>query len=192
MKKKIGLIKIGQVDQFILDKLKKKLELNFNEFTISIDLLQDIIPLENSEYNIKRSQYKTSKILNRINNYAEIKQYFRILGIMDQDIYSKSLRFAFGRATSPRIDNLWHPVGALISITRLRESFYRRPEEEVLVEQRILKEAIHELGHTFNLEHCNKFCIMQFSNRLADTDEKPSKFCDSCLEKLRNFFKNLK
>lgn len=191
MKKIIRLIKIGQVNHSILHRLKKKLELSFREFSISVDTLKDIIPLENSEYNIKRSQYNASKILNKINNYLQNKRYFRILGIMDEDIFSNSLNFRFGLAMSPKSEILRDPVVTLISITRLRENFYRRTDNNKLFESRVLKEAIHELGHTFNLEHCNKFCVMQVSNSLADTDEKPPKFCDSCLEKLRSFFKKL-
>jgi len=191
MKKIIRLLKIGQVDQSILNKLKKKIELRFKEFSVSVDTLKDIIPLENSEYNIKRSQYNASKILNKINNYLRNKRYFRILGIMDKDIFSNSLNFVFGLAMSPKNKITSAPVAALISITRLRENFYRRAEDNNVFELRILKEAIHELGHTFNLEHCNKLCIMRFSNSLADTDEKPPNFCDSCLEKLTSFFKKL-
>ena len=188
MKKIIRLLKIGQVNHSILHRLKKKLELSFRELSVSVDSLMDIIPLENSEYNIKRSQYNASKILNKINNYAQNERTFRILGIVDKDIFSNSV---FGLAMSPKKELTTTPVVALISITRLRENFYRRVDNNKLFESRILKEAIHELGHTFNLGHCNKFCVMQFSNSLADTDEKPSKFCDSCLEKLRSFFKKL-
>ena len=191
MKKKIGLVKIGEVDQSILEKLKTNLELSFKEFNISADLLQEIITLENSEYNKSRSQYKAFKLLNKINSFIQEKQYFRVLGIIDHDIYSNSYFFLLGLAESPKKDRLWQPVGALISITRLREGFYRRPEDEVLFEQRILKEAMHELGHTFSLPHCHKYCIMRFSNSITDTDNKPSSFCNSCLKNLRRFLKNL-
>ncbi|MFX1597125.1 MAG: hypothetical protein ACFFBK_13800, partial [Promethearchaeota archaeon] len=73
--------------------------------------------------------------------------------------------------------------------TRLREKFYRRPDNSTLFELRILKEAVHELGHTFTLQHCKNFCIMRFSNSLADTDQKPPEYCASCLNKLKNFLK---
>jgi archaemetzincin len=191
MKKIIHLLKIGQVDQSILDQLRKKLELSFKEFNISIDLLKVIIPLENSEYNIKRNQYNASKILYKIYNYIQDKQSFRILGIIDKDIFSSSLNFVFGLAMSPKKDAMANPIVALISITRLRESFYRRADNNGIFELRVLKEAIHELGHTFNLGHCNHFCIMKFSNSLADTDKKPPNFCVFCLNKLSHFFKKL-
>ncbi|MFX0002332.1 MAG: archaemetzincin family Zn-dependent metalloprotease [Candidatus Hodarchaeota archaeon] len=191
MKKIVNLLKIGQLDQAIFEKLKKELEYIFREFNISVDSLNDLIPIENSEYNIKRNQYNASKILDKINIYVQGRGFFRVLGIVDKDIFTSSLNFVFGLAMSPYNNKTRITVISLISITRLRESFYRRPEDAVLFEKRILKEAIHELGHTFGLPHCYNFCIMRFSNSIADTDYKPSSFCKSCLGKLRNFFKNL-
>ncbi|UCD01608.1 MAG: archaemetzincin family Zn-dependent metalloprotease [Promethearchaeota archaeon] len=189
MKKTIGLLKIGEFDKSILIKLKKNVEREFEEFNISVSIIQEKIPLDEVKYNPIRRQYDASKVLNSIIFYNKDKQYFRILGIMDSDIFTSGLNFVFGIAMSPKFEISRGPVMALISITRLREKFYRRPESMALFELRILKEAIHELGHTFSLEHCNKFCIMRFSNSLADTDEKPPKFCDSCMKKLKNFLK---
>jgi archaemetzincin len=57
---------------------------------------------------------------------------------------------------------------------------------------RTLKEANHELGHTFGLHHCENVCVMKFSNSLADTDKKPAIFCDTCLKNLQLFFKSTK
>lgn len=189
MKRTIKLLKIGEVDPSILVNLKKNIERAFKEFKISVKINQGTIPLEDTGYNSIRRQYNASKILNKILNYVQNTQSFRVLGVMDTDIFSSPLNFVFGIAINPKTRNPGLPVAALISITRLRENFYRRTENTALFESRLLKEAIHELGHTFSLEHCNKFCIMRFSNSLSDTDEKPPKFCDSCLKKLNAFFK---
>lgn len=46
-----------------------------------------------------------------------------------------------------------------------------------------MKEAVHELGHTFGLVHCiDPKCVMFFSNSLADTDNKNTKFCKKCIK----------
>lgn len=190
MKRTIGLLKIGDITQSVLVKLRKNLERSFKGFDLSINIIQDPIPLEKAQYNPKRKQYNASKVLTKILYFSQKKQFFRILGVIDEDIYSKPLNFVFGLAINPKIRISEFPVVALISITRLRENFYRRAENNVLFELRILKEAIHELGHTISLEHCDKYCIMRFSNSLADTDKKPPKFCESCQKKLVNFFKS--
>jgi len=50
---------------------------------------------------------------------------------------------------------------------------------------RAVKEAVHELGHTFGLDHCSDpRCVMHFSNMLADTDRKGREFCPSCRARL--------
>jgi archaemetzincin len=191
MKKIIQLLKIGQIDESILVDLSKGLELQFKDLNIFTSIHSDIIPLEKSDYNKKRSQYNGLKLLRKIELFLDKKPSFRGLGLTQQDIYSKSLKFIFGRASFPNNEEPFYPVGAVISTKRLRESFYRRSEDPGLFQERTLKEAVHELGHTFSLPHCSKFCIMRFSNSLYDTDNKPISFCKSCLEKLRTFFKNL-
>ena len=191
MKSTIELIKIGNIDQSILVKLKKKLERTFSLFNLSANIIHETISLEESEYDPKRRQYDALKILKKIINLSKNKQFFRTLGIMDEDIYSNTLNFVFGRAINPINRKPEFPIVALISITRLREKFYRRPENNAIFDLRILKEVIHELGHTFSLEHCYNSCIMQFSNTLMDTDKKPPQFCESCLKKLTIFFKSL-
>ncbi len=52
--------------------------------------------------------------------------------------------------------------------------------------ERVKKEVIHELGHTFGLGHCkDMFCVMSFSNSLLDVDRKKKEFCLKCKEKLK-------
>jgi len=103
---------------------------------------------------------------------------------MDVDIFSRFLNFVFGVADMPKNKSFG---SALISVTRLREKFYRRSENIAQFELRVLKEAIHELGHTFGLEHCENLCVMRFSNSLNDTDKKPPNYCEACLKKLNDF-----
>ena len=75
---------------------------------------------------------------------------------------------------------------AAIYLQRLRQEFYSLESNKSLFHERIVKEAIHELGHTFGLVHCaNKSCVMHFSNSLYDTDIKENKFCLYCKNKLR-------
>ncbi len=191
MEKKIVLQKIGEVDQVVLTKLKKNLEWIFKEFGVGVEISLESINLNASEYVETKQQYDASLILDRLFQIACSKNILRVLGILDKDIYSSYLNFVFGIAMNPIKHYSNTPLVCLISLVRLNEKFYTRPENDSLFELRTMKEAIHELGHTFSLNHCNNFCIMRFSNHLGDTDEKPAKFCDSCEKKLIIFFDNL-
>ena len=185
MEKIIYLQKIGKLDQSLLINLMNNLERELNEFKIRVKIFEDILTLTDLEYDISKEQYNASKILKKIKNKSLKKDIFRILGILDEDIYSKNHNFVFGLASMKS-------GVAVISLTRLREKFYkmtsslyRKHETRKHIEDRVLKEAIHELGHTFGLIHCNNLCVMQFSHTLKDTDKKPPDFCNSCLNLLR-------
>jgi archaemetzincin len=102
----------------------------------------------------------------------------RILAICDFDAYSNGLNFVFGQAT-------FDGRASAIYLARLREEFYGLKKNNSLFQQRIVKEAVHELGHAFGLNHCNKSaCVMHFSNSLRDTDIKENNFCDNCRTRL--------
>jgi archaemetzincin len=97
--------------------------------------------------------------------------------LVDHDLYVPGLNFVFGEA-SQKV--------AVISFTRLRQEFYHLPEDRGLFHRRALTEAVHELGHTYGLQHCkNPHCVMFFSNTLMDTDRKGPEFCTECKRRFR-------
>ena len=101
----------------------------------------------------------------------------RCLGMVDVDLYSPGLNFIFGEA------DISAGV-AVISVYHLRGG-WGLPYTETLFQERVVKEAIHELGHLYYLNHCpNIKCVMHFSNSLADTDIKEASFCPKCQQRL--------
>lgn len=73
---------------------------------------------------------------------------------------------------------------AIISLYRLKPEFYGSKDDDLFF-QRVLKEAVHELGHVLGLVHCkNPKCVMHFSNSILDTDFKEWRYCDDCMKKL--------
>jgi archaemetzincin len=98
----------------------------------------------------------------------------RLLGLVDLDLYTPGLNFVFGQASMGGRE-------ALIALPRLRQSFYGLADDEALFHERAIKEAVHELGHTYGLGHCpDATCVMHFSNSLPDTDFKGKGFCAVC------------
>ncbi|MDQ5831244.1 MAG: archaemetzincin family Zn-dependent metalloprotease [Thermoproteota archaeon] len=149
-------------------------------------LLADPPQLDNSKalFNEQRSQLNSDKLLrwlatsiaNNTKSYHPRKTI--ILGICNFDAYSPGLNFVFGQAS------LTGGVAA-IYLPRLRQDFYGRDADTSIFIKRVLKEATHEVGHAFGLEHCPKrSCVMHFSNSLADTDYKAKDFCNMCTKKL--------
>jgi len=191
MKHKIYLQKIGLVDKSILVKLKKNLEWSFKRFGIEFKICSNDLGLYKFEYVSGKKQFDAPLILKRLSKQAERKNYFRILGIIDQDIFSGFFEYNFGVAKLPKEFKTSIPKVALISIFRLKESNYDREENSALLEKRILTESIHELGHTFGLDHCENDCVMQFSESLMLVDKKTPNFCVKCMGILEEAFLNL-
>ena len=190
MTKTIYLQKIGDIKPEILRILKKNLKLFFKKYNIKGVILPDPLPILDSEYDPENRNYNARKIRKRLIIHGKNKNYYRILGVTNIDIFTKHTRHLYGVAYPPNIESTG---GALVSVIRLKEEFYGRTENRAQFEQRIFKVAIHELSHTFGLEHCENLCVMCSSQSpipsksLEDTDKKPSDFCETCLQKLKNF-----
>jgi archaemetzincin len=70
---------------------------------------------------------------------------------------------------------------AVVSIHRLRQEFYGLDRDDALLHQRLLKESVHELGHTLDLRHCQDYrCVMASSHSVEWIDLRESTLCDSC------------
>ena len=120
--------------------------------------------------NPRRAQYAADAILAQV-DAGEAKY---ALAIADLDLYVPQLNFVFGLADRAA-------AHAIIALPRLRQSFYGLPDDTSLFCGRVVKEAVHELGHVQGLEHCrDRRCVMAFSNSLADTDHKGQEFCEKC------------
>jgi archaemetzincin len=172
---KLLLAPIGEVPNELLSWLAKKLTETL-EWDVDVG---EIIDLPQSTYNPRRDQYRGESILNLLRYHATPKTD-RILGLTDVDCYSSDLNFVFGQAS---IDGR----EAFIALPRLRQSFYGLSEDRSRFRDRVIKEAVHELGHTWGLRHCHDpRCVMYFSNSLQDTDRKKAKFCADCEVKLES------
>jgi archaemetzincin len=121
-------------------------------------------------------QYNSTGILSALRRNGPSIDGGRILGVIDLDLYVPGMNFVFGEAELPgRV--------ALVSAYRLKGTTRHGGEE--LLPSRLIKEAVHELGHTLGLAHCGRSsCVMHFSNSLDDTDGKTEHYCTACSTKL--------
>jgi archaemetzincin len=121
-------------------------------------------------------QHHATSILADLEKQAKLLQEDRVLGVTDLDLYVPSMNFVFGEARLP---------GKVAIVSSYRIKGTTSNSEVELFSVRIVKEAVHELGHTLGLTHCeNQSCVMYFSNSVSDTDRKGEDYCDECLKKL--------
>ena len=165
----IVLIPIGSTRQNVADFLSFSLP---EILHAPCRLLEEEIALE-PFFSSDRQQYHSTEILRKLLPYAAAAGQ-HVLGIMDEDLYIPILTFVFGEAQlAGRC--------ALMSGHRLHQEFYGLPADESLYLHRCEKEAVHELGHTLGLTHCQNFeCVMRYSNSVADIDIKSNVFCPNC------------
>jgi archaemetzincin len=103
----------------------------------------------------------------------------RVLGVTGVDLFIPVLTYVFGEA---QLDGR----AAVVSTHRLDCQLYGLPSNRPLLLQRLRKEVIHELGHTYNLVHCHRHpCVMMSSTYVEDIDLKSDYFCDHCLDFLQ-------
>ncbi len=125
----------------------------------------------------QRRQYNSTEILKILAPYAS-PETWRVLGVSELDLFIPILTFVFGEARMGGRD-------AVVSLRRLRQEFYGLPADPESLAARLLKESLHELGHTLGLRHCPAFrCAMSASHAVETIDLKEAAFCARCLPAL--------
>jgi archaemetzincin len=167
--KLLHLLPVGKVDVSLLHHLRTAIPQ-----TLHIGC--EILPYEldpTPSYHPERQQYHSSEILQRMQPLLR-PQDWRFLAIADVDLYIPILKYVFGEAQ----------MGgqcAVVSVHRLRQEFYGLESDDDLLRQRLLKESVHEVGHTLNLRHCQDYsCVMASSHSVEWIDVRESTLCDSC------------
>jgi archaemetzincin len=130
-------------------------------------------------YDPVRRQVNAGKLLQGLDEMPETRNARWILGVTGADLFIPILTFVFGLA-------FFGGRAALVSTHRLFPEFYGLPPGPDLVLQRLEKEALHEIGHTCGLKHCDDYrCVMHYSNTAEEVDLKDARFCPACEVKVR-------
>lgn len=164
---------IGRVPVGLLDELAAALARTFG-----VSCHVDPDPLDASfAFDPARNQFYSTAILERMAGWARPPDA-HILGITELDLYVPVLTFVFGEAQL-------NGRCALVSLHRLREEFYGLSASNDLLHERLHKEAVHELGHTLNLRHCEEWrCVMASTHAVERLDLKTAAFCPACRRQL--------
>ncbi len=165
----LHLLPIGNVDDGLLKDLRPAVEETFGVYCQVLPVRLD----PEFAFHGERQQYHSSEILHRMQSFLTPDSW-RMVGIAAVDLYIPILTFVFGEA------QMGGPC-AVVSAHRLRQEFYGLPPDHELFRQRVIKETVHELGHTFDLTHCEDYgCAMAPSHAVEWIDLKESTLCTSC------------
>jgi len=122
-----------------------------------------------------RQQYDATALLAMFNDPPPPPGVFRI-GITDVDLFMPVFTHVFGAAQLGG-------VAGVASCHRLRPQFEGDPPDTALLRARLVKEVLHELGHTLGLTHCRvPWCAMAASRIPEEVDLKDAAFCGPCAE----------
>ena len=134
-------------------------------------------------FDLYRNQYNSTSIISALIRQFE-KHEGKVLGITSVDFFVPVLTYVFGEA---QLDG---PI-AVVSSYRLDDTLYGFPDNPKLLEERLIKEVVHELGHTFGLIHCHDYrCVMHSSTAVEEIDVKSERFCPACEDQLRAKIEN--
>lgn len=168
----IAIVPIGTIDPILLDTVREGLSREYRVPCTIAPFTAD----PSRTLHPERRQYHSTELLASL---AALPLADRVLGITALDLYIPILTFVFGEAE----------LGgrcAVISSHRLDETFYGLPADADLARARLIKCAIHEIGHTHGLVHCDDYeCVMAAAHSVEWLDLKGERLCERCVAGLR-------
>jgi archaemetzincin len=115
----------------------------------------------------RRGQHSSTAILHWLQAHTPV--HGKLLAVTDADLFIPVLTFVYGEAQLGG-------RAAVVSLARLRDE-----AAPSLTATRMVKEAVHEVGHLFGLVHCDHpRCAMRRAAAARDVDAKVSRLCADC------------
>jgi archaemetzincin len=171
----IYVTSVGVVEEDVLNLAEKALWHTFGHEVARLPMLAP----DPAALDSRRKQWNSTLLLRQAAQ-ARPAGALRLLALTAEDIFIPMLSFVFGQAQLGG-------RAALVSTARLRQEFHGFAEDRPLFSGRLIKEVVHEVGHTFGLTHCpDPSCSMSLSTTLVQTDKKSAELCPSCRLRLRD------
>ena len=170
----IGIIPIGDIPQLILDVIAAHIVEYMN---LEVRFMPDMaVPIQ--AWQQSRQQYDAGRVLRCIDGRTR-GDVEKLLGVLAVDLFIPIFTHVFGSARQ----------GAdcgIVSIYRLADHPQERAAPTPRLLERSAKVAMHEIGHLYNLVHCeDNHCLMHFSGNVEELDQLPVFFCRYCLSFLK-------
>jgi archaemetzincin len=177
---KIIISPIGDIAPDLLVPIADEIKRIYGYPTEVVALLDDI----DFAFQPGRNQYHSTPVLEQLALSAPADT-IKVLALVEVDLFIPILTHVYGEAQLGG-------KACIVSTIRLNEGHsYLNTQEPFL--SRIVKEAIHELGHTFNLRHCREHtCLMHYCRNEHDVDQKSDQLCRYCKVLLDDEIKRLK
>jgi archaemetzincin len=175
---RIGILPMGEIPRLIPQVLAAHIE-------TYLRLPADILPSEGlpeTAFDHRRLQYDAGKAVTALERRTDTGGCSKMVAVLSCDLFVPIFSFVLGEA---RQGGIW----ALVSIYRLEKNENGSTPPASNFYERAAKVALHEIGHLFNLVHCDdERCLMHFAGGLSDLDRTPMLLCRYC----RQFFQEAK
>lgn len=172
---KISVLYFSAIDENLRKELLKNISATYN---CTITEIKGIAVLPAAAYYKPRNRYRAPGLLLYLN---KISVSDKVIGITSKDISTTNKGFydwgVMGLANCPG-------KSCVISTFRMRTT------NKKLFEDRFIKVALHELGHTMGLPHCtfSKTCFMEAAEGTIKSVDRETRFlCTNCKKLINQY-----
>jgi archaemetzincin len=172
----VELVPAGEVDTALLHALGADLQAALGvQWCVG-----DALPLREEWRETESGFYRSIHLMHALMDRAAAEDAKRArrwrLAIADAGLCAESVGTVFGEAAV-------EGCCAVVGLTPLRAG---SGADAGVLRDRLLTEAVHELGHLAGVRHCGRAsCVMYPSRHIADTDTKERAFCAECRRSLK-------
>ena len=172
-KQSITLISCNHFEKDVIDNIVEDIT---REFHYPVIFKEYDFNISNFYYPVRR-QYNADNILKVLSELA-LSGSFKKIGLFSVDLFIPILTYIFGQA-------ILNGDTGIVSLYRLRNELYGLEQSKAILNERLKKVIIHEIGHMLGLIHCqNPVCVMRSSTYVEDIDQKSQNLCIKCRSKI--------